>query len=220
MHFEILVENQSGKIFLDLIIPQLIGKEHTFHVHAYKGIGRIPKNLHGRNNPADRLLLQNLPKILRGYGNTFKNDPENYRRVVLVVCDLDKKCLHLFRQELLKMLHACDPKPETVFCIAVEEMEAWLLGDVPAVKKAYPSAQSAVLNRYENDSICDTWECLADAVYKGGRASLSSKGYQAVGFEKAQWAHTICPHMNVHRNKSPSFRYLKKKLEELIQNNA
>ena len=45
MHFEILVEDQSGKKALDILIPKLIGLEHTFKVHSYKGIGRIPKNL-------------------------------------------------------------------------------------------------------------------------------------------------------------------------------
>ncbi|MGB5685679.1 MAG: hypothetical protein WBM35_07705 [Candidatus Electrothrix sp.] len=45
MHFEILIEDQSGKKALDILIPKLISLEHTFKVHSYKGIGRIPKNL-------------------------------------------------------------------------------------------------------------------------------------------------------------------------------
>lgn len=45
MHFEILVEDISGKTALDILVPKIIGNEHTFQVHSYKGVGRIPKNL-------------------------------------------------------------------------------------------------------------------------------------------------------------------------------
>ena len=48
--------------------------------------------------------------------------------------------------------------------MAIEEGEAWLLGDIPAIQSVYPNAKNAVLNGYENDSICGTWEKLADAV--------------------------------------------------------
>ena len=34
MHFEILVEDQSGKIALDIFVPKIIGTAHTFRVHA------------------------------------------------------------------------------------------------------------------------------------------------------------------------------------------
>ena len=89
-----------------------------------------------------------------------------------------------FRQELFRVLNSCNPKPETRFCIAIEEGEAWLLGDIPAIKKAYPKANVNVLNSYQNDSICDTWEHLADAVYPGGSKKLKKRGWQAVGKEK------------------------------------
>jgi len=37
-------------------------------VRAYKGIGRLPKNLKGTSDPSKRILLDQLPKLLRGYG--------------------------------------------------------------------------------------------------------------------------------------------------------
>ena len=45
MHFEILVEDRSGKKALDILVPKLIGDHHTFIVHSYRGIGKIPKNM-------------------------------------------------------------------------------------------------------------------------------------------------------------------------------
>ncbi|MCP9820255.1 hypothetical protein KBZ18_12250 [Synechococcus sp. Cruz-9H2] len=215
MHFEILVEDQSGKKALDILVPKIIGDVHTFVVHSYKGIGRIPKNLGTSRDASKRILLDQLPRLLRGYGKTFANYPPSYHAAVILVCDIDDKCLKVFRQELLNILNAVDPKPETRFCIAIEEGEAWFLGDIAAVKTAYPSAKDAVLNSYENDSICGTWEQLADAVYRGGAAALSSKGWQAIGAEKSQWSEKISPHMNVAINASPSFAYFRQKLLEL-----
>jgi hypothetical protein len=215
MHFEILVEDQSGKKALDVIVPKIIGDDHTFKVHPYKGIGRIPKTLGVNEDANKRILLDQLPRLLRGYGNTFVKYPVDYPAAVIVVCDLDDKCLKAFRQELFNILNACNPKPETRFCIAIEEGEAWFLGDLPAVKTAYPKAADAVLNAYVNDSICGTWERLADAVYSRGATALSAKGWQAVGAEKAHWAEKISPHMDVTNNASPSFIYFRKKLLEL-----
>jgi len=220
MHFEILVEDQSGKKALDILVPKIIGDEHTFNVHPYKGIGRIPKNLTANGDAGKRVLLDQLPKLLRGYGKTFANYPADYSAAVVLVCDLDVKCLKAFRQELLAILNACNPRPETRFCIAIEEGEAWFLGDIPAIKSAYPKAKDAVLNTYVNDSICKTWERLADAVYHGGAAALIAKGWQAVGAEKSQWAEKIAPHMDVANNASPSFVYFRGKLLELAGANT
>jgi hypothetical protein len=215
MHFEILVEDRSGKKALDILIPKIIGDKNTFRVHSYKGIGRIPRNMKDADDAGKRILLENMPKLLKGYGRTFEGYPEDYRAALIFVCDLDDKCLKAFRQDLFGILNACAPKPETRFCIAIEEGEAWLLGDLNAVKGAYPKARTTVLNSYVNDSICGTWEKFADAVYPGGSQTLFAKGWQAIGTEKAKWAETITPRMDITNNNSPSFCYFRGKLQEL-----
>jgi len=146
MHFEILVEDQSGEKALEILVPKIIAESHTFNVHSYKGIGRIPKNLGSSLDAKKRDLLNQLPRLLRGYGRTFFNYPEDYPAAVILVCDLDDKCLKVFRQELFAILDDCNPKPETRFCIAIEEGEAWFLGDIPAIKSAYPKAKDTILN--------------------------------------------------------------------------
>ena len=215
MHFEILVEDQSGKKALDILIPKIIGAQDTFRVVGYRGIGRIPQNLTPKTNADQRILLDRLPRLLRGYGQTFANYPVNYPAVLVVVCDLDDRCLKTFRQELLAVLYACNPRPNTRFCIAVEEGEAWLLGDMPAIRAAYPQARDTVLNSYINDSICGTWELLADAVFPGGSRALVRKGGQEVGRGKSVWATKIPPLMDVENNASPSFQYFREKLRAL-----
>ncbi|OQX28695.1 MAG: hypothetical protein B0D92_07605 [Spirochaeta sp. LUC14_002_19_P3] len=211
MHFEFLVEDKSGKEALEILVPEIIGDKHTYKVFAYKGIGRIPSNMTSSVDARNRLLLDNLPQLLNGYGRAW----QDCSGVVFMVCDLDNKCLKSFRQELLGILSRCNPRPETRFCIAVEEGEAWFLGDISAVKAAYPKAKDDVLNSYENDSICGTWEKLADAVYPGGSSELSKKGWQVVGKEKSEWAKNIAPKMNVAKNASPSFNHFRSKLQEL-----
>lgn len=215
MHFEILGEDQSGKKALDILVPKIIGGAHTFRVHPYKGIGSIPTNLKGKSDASKRILLTQLPRLLRGYGNTFATYPSDSPAAVILVCDLDGQSLQEFRQQLFSVLNECNPAPEARFCIAIEEGEAWILGDIEAIKAAYPKAKDKVLNDYVNDSICGTWERLADAVFPGGRRALSSKGWQATGAEKSAWATKIAPHMNVENNASLSFCYFRDTMRKL-----
>jgi hypothetical protein len=217
MHFEILVEDQSGKKMLDALVPKIIGNEHSFIVHEYRGIGRIPRNLKESSDPSKRILLDQLPRLLRGYGKTFAGYPPDYQAVVILVCDLDDKCMKAFREELCGILQTCNPQPKIRFCIAIEEGEAWLLGDITAIKKAYPRAKDSVLRIYKNDAICGTWEILADAVYPGGSQKLSDQGWQKVGAEKFIWAEKITHHMDVENNNSPSFCYFRQKIRELVE---
>lgn len=215
MHFEILVEDQSGKKALDILVPKIVGEGHTYTVHPYKGIGRIPKDMRNTHNAAKRILLDCLPKLLKGYGKTHANYPDDYPAAVVLVCDLDDKCMRDFRSELYAILDACQPPPETRFCFAIEEGEAWFLGDLQAMNAAYPNAKADVLGAYVQDSICGTWEVLADAVYRGGATALSAKGWQTVGLEKSRWAESIAPLMDVDANNSPSFQYFCRKMREL-----
>ena len=214
MHLEILVEDQSGKKALDILIPKIIEDTHTFVVHPYRGIGRIPKGMRDTRVASKRILMDNLPKLLKGYGKT-QAGRLNFPEAVILVCDLDDKCLKTFRDELNGILNACNPKPEARFCFAIEEGEAWFLGDLCAVKTVYPKAKDTVLDSYINDSICGTWEKLADAVYPGGSSTLSKNGWQVIGAEKSKWAEALTPHMNVANNKSPSFCYFVRKIQEL-----
>jgi hypothetical protein len=201
---------------LEILFPKLKNAEDTFRIHSYKGIGRIPKNMNDTESASKRILLDNLPKLLKGYGKTFAGYPPTFSAAVLFICDLDDKFLCDFLGELNGILHSCHPAPITRFCIAIEEGEAWFLGDLPAVKAAYPNAKSDVLAAYLNDSICGTWETLANAVYQGGAKSLSAKGPQIVGTEKSRWAENITPNMNIENNNSPSFIFFRNTVRTLV----
>jgi len=214
MHFEVFVEDQSGAALLDVLVPRIIGEGHTHRLISYKGIGHLPKNMVSAVDVRHRMLLDRLPDLLRGYAATLRDGTLDW--ALIVVCDLDSRCLSAFRRELLDVL-ARQPMqvPKINFCIAVEEMEAWLLGDPQAVQRAYPKAKSRLLNDYLPDSIIGTWEALADAVYVGGCAALRKRGSPEIGRMKSEWAKTIAPHIDIEANRSPSFQYFRRKLRAL-----
>ena len=215
MHLEVLIEDKSGSIALGHILEKILGANgsvHSWRIHPYRGIGRLPKNLRGVANPNNRLLLDNLPSVLSGYGKSLTGSS-----AVVVVVDADDRDCMAFKQEMLSVLNACYPRPRTLFRIAIEEGEAWLLGDRAAVKSAYPNAKDAVLNNYVQDSICGTWEVLADAVYTGGSKLLKKLGYQPAGMAKCDWAGEIARHMDIDSNGSKSFQVFRDGIRKLAE---
>ncbi len=205
MHFEVLVEDASGSIAVQTLLEKILSPStlnHTYKVHSYKGIGHIPKNLKAVADPQQRILLDRLPRILQGYGRSL----QYVETVVLVVVDLDHRDCKRFKKEMLTVLNGCNPKPTALFRIAIEELEAWYFGDIQALKKAYPRARDNVISGYDQDSICGTWEKLADAVYPGGSSKLRTFGYPVVGATKCEWAEKISSHMVVDSNTSKSFQ--------------
>lgn len=213
MHIEILVEDSSGEKLLQAVLPKVLGAAgdpHTWRVHSYKGIGRVPGGLHADADPAKRVLLDQLPRLLRGYGKTPGID------AVVVVLDTDKRDCASFLADLKALAAACKPAPKTIFRLAIEEVEAWYLGDRQALAQAYPRARPPVLNRYAQDSICDTWELLADAIHPGGSSAIRQAGWPLPGQVKHEWAERIGPLLAPERNVSPSFIKLRDGLRRLV----
>lgn len=202
MHIEFLVEDSSGEKMLSQLLPKILGHQgakHTWRLKAYKGIGRIPAGLSAKTDPAKRMLLDQLPRLLQGYGKTPGID------AVVVILDTDSRECSAFLTELKSVAAKCKPAPRTLFRLAIEEMEAWYLGDSQSVLSAYPRAKRDVLNRYVQDSVCGTWELLADAVYPGGSAAIKKAGWPRPGEIKHEWAEKIAPFMDTDKNISPSF---------------
>ncbi|MBE7734368.1 DUF4276 family protein [Devosia faecipullorum] len=213
MHIEILVEDASGENLLKSLLPKILGDHgypHTWRLHAYKGIGRIPQKLNAVGDPTKRILLDQLPKILRGYGKTPGID------AVVVVLDSDRRNCVDFLNELKALAEGCKPAPNTLFRIAIEEIEAWYFGDREAVQTAYPGAKVNILDNYIQDSVCNTWEMLADAIYPGGSAAIKKAGWPLPGQVKCEWAEKIGPLLEVDCNLSPSFGKFRDGLRHLV----
>lgn len=217
MHLEFLVEDSSGARLLAGLVPKILGplgEPHSWRIHPYKGIGRIPKNLGRQGDAAKRVLLQQLPRLLQGYGKTPGID------ALVVVVDSDRNDCSALLQEMRALLASCDPAPRTLFRLAIEEIEAWYLGDRQALLGAYPRAKMEVLNRYVQDAVCGTWELLADAVHPGGSGAVKRIGWPLPGQLKHEWADKIGPLLDPERNSSPSFGKLRDGLRRLVLDSA
>jgi hypothetical protein len=212
MHFEILSEDSSGRRLLEQLMPKLIGRNgepHTWRSHAYRGIGRIPKGLSTSADPSKRILLDQLPRLLRGYANTPGID------AVVVVLDVDARDCVAFLAELTSLAESCGATQFTLFRLAIEEIESWYLGDHSAMRRAYPKAQLKALDHYIQDSICGTWELVAEALYPGGSRAVRQAGWPLPGQIKHEWAGRIGPFLDPDTNLSPSFGKLRDGIRRL-----
>lgn len=207
MHFEFLVEGQAELTALSILMNRVLGdygQPHTWKIHKHRGIGRIPDDPGATPNKHDRTLLHNLPSKLRAYGDEGRDDV-----VVVVLVDLDDRpdCVS-FKSDLVRLLGYCSQQPKALFRIAIEELEAWFLGDQDAIRQAYPDARQQVLDDYIQDSQCGTWEKLAEAIFPGGLTALGQHGKRSFRIleQKRIWAKEICPLLDVQSNRSPSFK--------------
>ncbi len=75
-----------------------------------------------------------------------------------------------------------------------------------------------ILQTYQQDSICGTWEKLADVIYKGGIKQMRKdcSSYAEIGKIKCEWAEKIGQYMVLENNKSPSFKYFIQELNKRL----
>lgn len=216
IYIEFLVEDFSGKLLLEKIMKKYAGNFNnlSYRINGFKGIGRLPKQFGKINKIKTHALLNDLPAYLKGINHSLSFPG---KKAIIVVVDCDDKDCAAFKKELLELCSNLQLDVDTFFCIAIEEMEAWLLGDANAVLTAYPNAKRGMLHNYAPDSIIGTWEYLADAVFPGGVARLikEAASYAEIGKQKCEWAKRIGEHMDIDNNRSPSFNYLLSKINQI-----
>ena len=74
-----------------------------------------------------------------------------------------------------------------------------------------------MLDSYEQDSVCGTWEVLCRAISENAD-KLIDIGYPAIGHYKARWAEEISRFMQPENNISPSFKNFKMALVTALKN--
>lgn len=204
MHFQFLVEDYSGSVLISKVMQKLSEEaEFTFDIKAFKGIGGFKGNGNVKDIKTNKLLTD-----LRQYLRAFDKSLQGIEACIIVVLDNDTRDIHLFEKDLEVQAQLAMISIDYVFCVAVEEMEAWLLGDSNALFSAYPMARESKYREYIQDSICGTWEFLADVVFKGGINKFRKEcpTYREVGKYKVEWAEKIGTYLDLSNNKSPSFQ--------------
>ncbi|WP_446344185.1 DUF4276 family protein [Coleofasciculus sp. F4-SAH-05] len=191
LHLEVLVEEYSAKVALENLLPKILPSPVDFEIHSFQG---------------KKDLLNKLPQRLKGYHSWL---PDDWR--ILILCDRDNdNCQNL--KEILEnhaIVSGFITKSSTLSQqftvlnrIAIEELEAWFLGDATAICQAYPKIAKSFATqqryRYPDAITGGTWEAL--------EALLKGKGYHQGGLNKVEAARTISEYMQPQNNQSPSFQ--------------
>lgn len=201
MHIEFLVEEPSAEAALSNILPKVFEPTTSFAIHPYQG---------------KQDLLKKLPSRLRGYKAWL---PREWRIVILIDAD-DEDCRRLKgRLEdiaqnsnlLTKSAARNSSNFQVLNRLAIEELEAWFLGDIEALNAAYPRISLNLGNKAkyrDPDAITGgTWEAL--------ERELKRVGYFTGGLSKISAAREISLHMVPERNRSHSFQVFRRGLLEI-----
>lgn len=187
---EILVEEPSMEAALRGIMPKVLQNRAS-----WKSINMGSKSK----------LLKALPDRLRAYRKRIDND-EDLKIIVLV--DRDNDNCEQLKHRLETIAHEAGLTTKTmangqgdfqvVTRIAIEELEAWFMGDVDALKAAFTSLKSANFpGNFKNPDNGGTWERL--------HRFLKHHGIYRSSYPKIEAARKIAQHMEPRRNRSRSF---------------
>ncbi len=196
----VFVEEYSMEAVLEAILPSMLG-EIDFQIIRFQC-------------KAD--LLKHLPIRLKGYSWI----PDSWS--ILVLIDRDDSDCKVLKDQLEQ--HAISSgfvtrtsaktgqRFRVTNRIVIEELEAWYFGDWNAVKTAYPKVPATIPQKSsfrDPDAITGgTWEAFERV--------LKRAGYFSTGLRKIECARDIAQYMNIHQNKSCSFKMFFKAVQSIL----
>ena len=191
MHVLFFVEEPSVEAALVNLLPKMLPVQTTYQFIIFQG-------------KTD--LLNHLVARLKGYASWL---PADWRIVILI--DEDRQdCMDLKGQleaaahsaGLTTKSQAVEGKFQVLNRIAIEELEAWFLGDIEALCPVVPRLPARLGSRQnfrDPDAVAGgTWEALEHI--------LQSNGYYPSGYPKVSAAQQISRYMEPARNRSRSFQ--------------
>ena len=188
---EILVEEPSMEAALREIMPRILQDRARWK----------PINMGSKGK-----LLKALPARLRAYRKRIDKG-EDLKIIALVDRDSDnceqlKHRLETIAREaglITKTAVNGQGDFQVVTRIAIEELEAWFMGDIDALKSAFSSLKSVNFpGNFRNPDNGGTWERL--------HRFLKRHGIYRKSYPKIEAARKIASHMDPGRNRSPSFQ--------------
>ena len=206
MHLVFMLEEPSTEAFLQGFLPGVFPDGVSWDLHPFNG---------------KQELLRELPVRLKAYRSWL---PEDWRIVVLL--DEDRQDCRVLKRTMEAMAlgagfatrsaPARDGRFVVLNRIAVEELEAWFLGDITALAEAFPGVPPTLGQREkfrDPDGVSGgTWEALERV--------LQDAGHFAGGLGKIALAREMGPRLNPARNTSGSFRVFAEGLASIISGNA
>ena len=177
----LLAEEQSMGECLKFIIPQL-------WPDSQEGENWLVLSFQGKSD-----LKKSIPNRMRGwnYGNPH----------FIILQDKDSGDCVTIKQELYSISHQCGrPFHVRIVC---QELESWLLGDLEAIRQAYPQKKIQNKAKFRNP------DNLGNASQELERL-INTKA-------KVQRAGRISQHFDLTKNKSKSFNVFIRTLKQLIR---
>ncbi|MFW5868055.1 MAG: DUF4276 family protein [Armatimonadota bacterium] len=202
MHVEVITEEPSAGAVLSNLLPRMLPENSSFSILPF--------------NDKDE-LLRRIAGVLRGYAPWLLQDWH-----VVVLVDRNGDDCHKLKATLdeIALNAGLIPKSRSrtghfhvLNRIAVEELEAWFFGDVPALRAAYPHVPETLGEKasYRDPDLVKggTWEQLARVL-----------GYSPETFPKIEVARRVSKHMDPARNRSRSFQVFASGIAELASGDA
>ena len=192
MQIDVLTEEASAKVALEILLPRIISEPTTFRVSNFSG------------KPD---LLKKLPDRLRGYSRRIRH--ENLKVCVLV--DEDRGDCRKLKEQLegiaknAGLATKSSPKNSTFYVvnrIAIEELEAWFFDDPEAMRKAYPLLSDS----FEKKAAYRRPDEIRGGTAEALERLLKRHKYISGNLPKVQVAQNIAEWMDPAKNRSPSFR--------------
>ena len=178
---------------LEILVPRILGAGQSFRIHSHQGKADV----------LDKLLAR-----LRGYRHWLPQD-----HGIVIVVDEDRRDCREIKATLEQVAQAAGlvtrsrarsqgGRFRVINWLAVEELEAWLLGDIDAVRAAYPSVP---VNLPKKSGFRDP-DAIAGGTWEAFERVLQGAGYHLGGLQKIRAAREIAVHMDPDQSRSRSFR--------------
>jgi len=198
MTLHIMVEGSSELAFFDGWLKKLKSTQNI-RVHAHQGKGTLPAN-NAKANSKLRGLLDQLPFKLKAFADTLHTHSDG----ILILVDADNDAPSDLIKRISLTVKRCAPLLKVEISVATEEMEAFYLGDLKALERAYPDADMESARAYVPDSICGTWEKFGEIIGDDGG-------------NKVAWAERMGARVTTKaaQSRSPSFKTMLGKISTL-----
>jgi len=188
-YLHIFTEEASAKNLFESIIPQIIPEDVYYRIYPHQG-----------KQDLEKALSSVIPSISRTPG-----------ALILVTRDQDQSdCVAIKEQFNQIMINKCScPYKIRIIC---KELEAWFLGDLEAIKKAYPRFNpDAYINKAELRNV--------DAISNPNRLLLRMipEYNDRETLPKLESSESISKHLNLQSNRSSSFNQTLNGISELLK---
>jgi len=188
MMLYIFTEEHSCKIVFDLILPKLLPKAISFKVFPHQG-----------KQDLERGLRLSMPAISKTPGAK-----------ILILMDQDSNDCKELKSSLKEII---EDKCHCEYSIRIicKELESWFLGDLYAIKAAYPRFKPELYASKSNfrnvDKITNPSKQLLKIIPEYAKRS---------SLPKLEVSESIANHLDIERNRSSSFKNTIMAISKLI----